>query len=251
MFESSLVNDTVRTSRPYTVSFSALLQLALAAAAVTYPLWHVEALPRVKLRALSPFRNAMPLVDPQPAQRPAAPTLQRRAPLLTFRVPKLMARNDVAATAAQIDAPVLDGGPSGDPGPFFPGLPPGNGGGNGPIIASGPTQTPPAAARKPEPAAILHPVPVGGRVKQPLLLREVKPAYPALAIAARIQGMVKIAAIISRDGTVRDARVVSGHPLLIAAALDAVRQWRYRPTILNDQPVEVALALEVNFTLSR
>ena len=88
-------------------------------------------------------------------------------------------------------------------------------------------------------------------MRPPQLLNDIKPAYPRLAVTARVQGAVKIEAIISRDGFIRDARVVSGHPLLVAAALDAVRQWRYRPTILNDEPVEVALALEVNFTLSR
>jgi len=88
-------------------------------------------------------------------------------------------------------------------------------------------------------------------VRQPQLIHEVKPRYPQLAVQAHVQGTVKIEAVISRDGLIRDARVVSGHPLLVAAALDAVRQWRYRPTILNDEAVEVALALEVNFTLGR
>ena len=92
---------------------------------------------------------------------------------------------------------------------------------------------------------------VGGDVKPPLLLVDVKPVYPQLARAARIQGTVRIEAIIARDGTIRDARVVSGHPLLIAAAIDAVRQWRYRATVLNGVSVEVALALEVNFRLSQ
>ena len=249
MFEASLVNDAARTSRPYTVSVSALLQLGMAAVAVTYPLWHIEALPRVRLRAPSPFRNAIPLADPQPARPSAAPVLQRRPPLLVFQAPKLTLRNDAATATTQIDAPVLDGGPTGEPGPYIPGLPPGTG--HGPIVASGPSQPPPVPVKKPDPVSAQQPVPVGGRVRQPLLLREVRPAYPPLAIAARIQGTVRIAAIISRDGMVRDARVVSGHPLLVAAALDAVRQWHYRPTILNDQPEEVSLALDVNFTLSR
>jgi protein TonB len=94
------------------------------------------------------------------------------------------------------------------------------------------------------------PIRAGGRVQMPRLLREVKPAYPPLAVQTRTQGTVRIEAILARDGSVRDARAVFGHPLLISAALDAVRYWRYQPTLLNGEAVEVALSIEVNFTLA-
>ena len=246
MFEASLVNDAARTARPYTVSFSLVLQFAAAAVAVAYPLWHIEALPVVKLRAPSPFRNAIELLDPMPAQ--ARPRMPAPSP---FRLPILRpAPDQPLTTAVSIDLPQLDAGPSGPSVPgFFTG--PTYERGTGGIPAIPPPQPPPA---KPTPKLTptqTGPVKVGGNVRPPQLLQQIKPPYPRLAVTTRIQGTVKIEAIISRDGFVRDARVVSGHPLLVAAALDAVRQWRYRPTILNEEPVEVALVLDVNFTLAR
>ena len=77
------------------------------------------------------------------------------------------------------------------------------------------------------------------------------PAYPPLALQARISGTVRLAAIISRDGYIQNLRVVSGHPLLTTAAVEAVKQWRYQPTLLNDEAVEVITQIDVNFTLSR
>jgi protein TonB len=74
--------------------------------------------------------------------------------------------------------------------------------------------------------------------------------YPALAKMARIQGVVRLEAVISRDGTIQSLKVISGHPLLIKAALDAVQRWRYQPTLLNGQPVEVATEIDVNFALA-
>ena len=81
------------------------------------------------------------------------------------------------------------------------------------------------------------------------LLHQVIPVYPRLARAARVSGIVRLVGVIARDGTVRNLRVVSGHPLLVAAALSAVRQWVYRPTILNGKPVEVICPIEVRFKL--
>ena len=78
-----------------------------------------------------------------------------------------------------------------------------------------------------------------------------RPVYPQLAIQARIQGTVRLEAVISREGTILNLRAVSGHPLLIPAALAAVQRWVFRPTFLNDEPVEVATVIEVNFTLQK
>jgi protein TonB len=82
------------------------------------------------------------------------------------------------------------------------------------------------------------------------LLRRVQPEYPALAKQARVQGTVLLRAVIDREGTIQDLQVISGHPLLVQAAINAVRQWRYRPYYLNDQPVEVETQVTVNFSLS-
>lgn len=95
------------------------------------------------------------------------------------------------------------------------------------------------------------PTPVGGDVQMAKLLRKVIPEYPALARTARISGAVHLIGIIGKDGTIRDLKLVSGHPLLAHAALEAVRQWVYRPTLLNGIPVEVIAPIEVTFTLSQ
>ena len=82
------------------------------------------------------------------------------------------------------------------------------------------------------------------------LISRVQPIYPPLARSARIQGPVLLRAIISRTGTIENLQAISGHPMLIPAALDAVRQWRYRPYVLNGEPVEVETQVTVNFSLS-
>jgi protein TonB len=82
------------------------------------------------------------------------------------------------------------------------------------------------------------------------LIHRVQPEYPPLARQARIQGEVVLHAVISRDGTIENLQVVSGHPMLVQAAVSAVRQWRYRPYYLNGEPMEVETQVTVNFILS-
>ena len=91
---------------------------------------------------------------------------------------------------------------------------------------------------------------MGGNVQQQKLVHQVKPVYPALAKQARIQGTVRFNVIIDKEGRVANVGVVSGHPLLIAAAIDAVKQWQYQPTLLNGEPVAVSTVVDVNFTLN-
>ncbi len=100
----------------------------------------------------------------------------------------------------------------------------------------------------PNPAAPIRP---GGKVKPPDRVSYAKPDYPALAISARVSGSVIIEAILGADGVVRDARVLRSIPLLDDAALRAVRQWRYTPTLLNGVPVAVIMTVTVTFTLDR
>jgi protein TonB len=83
-----------------------------------------------------------------------------------------------------------------------------------------------------------------------LLLRRVNPTYPPLARTARIQGRVLLQAQISKSGDIQNLQVISGHPMLIQSALDAVKQWKYRPYLLNGEAVEVDTTIEVNFTLA-
>jgi TonB family protein len=92
---------------------------------------------------------------------------------------------------------------------------------------------------------------VGGGVQQENLIHKIDPVYPPLAYQARIQGTVRFTAIIGRDGRIENLQLVSGHPLLVEAAREAVSQWEYRPTLLNGSRVEVVTQVDVNFTLSQ
>jgi protein TonB len=104
----------------------------------------------------------------------------------------------------------------------------------------------PPPAPKPQPP---QPVRVGGQVREPQRVNEVAPVYPAIAQAARVEGIVIIEAIIGVDGRVQNTRILRSVPLLDAAALAAVRQWIYTPTTLNGVPVPVIMTVTVHFTL--
>jgi protein TonB len=112
----------------------------------------------------------------------------------------------------------------------------------GGIISSTPVAVPKAATPQR--------VRVSQGVTQGLLIHKVQPNYPPLARQARIQGAVQLQALISKQGTIENLRVISGHPMLSPSAIDAVKQWRYKPYILNGEPVEVETQITVNFTLS-
>ncbi len=103
----------------------------------------------------------------------------------------------------------------------------------------------------PKPKAPTGPVQIGGRVAEANLIRKITPNYPPLARSARVQGQVEFTATISKDGNIENLQLVRGHPLLVQAAREAVLQWKYRPTLLNGQPVEVITDIIVNFTLSQ
>jgi protein TonB len=102
-----------------------------------------------------------------------------------------------------------------------------------------------------KPAPRQEPVRIGGTIRQPQKVHNVDPAYPAIAQAARVQGIVIIEATLSPDGRISNARILRSIPLLDEAALEAVRQWQYTPTLLNGVPVPVIMTVTVTFTLSR
>jgi protein TonB len=107
---------------------------------------------------------------------------------------------------------------------------------------------PPPPPPPPMPAS-LHkdPVRVGGMVQEPKIVKLVPPVYPPLAQKARVSGVVVLEATLTADGTVEEIRVISGHPLLVPAAIDCVKQWKYEPTYLNGEPVAVILTARVSF----
>jgi len=112
-------------------------------------------------------------------------------------------------------------------------------------IVGGLAEAPPPPPPPPPPA----PVRVGGNIRPPTKTKDVKPTYPAIAQSARVQGVVIIEATIGPNGAVQEAKVLRSIPLLDQAALDAVRQWQFTPTLLNGVPVPVIMTVTVNFTL--
>jgi protein TonB len=142
--------------------------------------------------------------------------------------------------------PVGDDGPPqiGDSGAYIPGAPTGERQGITGLFESGTRPVLPA----PPAATVTHPLRLS-HMNAGDLIRKLQPTYPALARSARIQGAVVLQAVISKQGTIENLKVLSGHPMLAPAAIDAVRQWRYRPYILNGEPVEVETEITVNFTL--
>ena len=136
---------------------------------------------------------------------------------------------------AQPDVGMTGGVPGGVPG--------GSAGGVlGGIIGGAPGGLPPP----PKPVEITR---VGGNVMAAKLIRQVTPIYPQIAKTAHISGTVVLHAIIAKDGTVQELQFMSGPPLLMRAAMDAVKQWRYQPTLLNTQPVKVDTTITVIFNL--
>ena len=101
----------------------------------------------------------------------------------------------------------------------------------------------------PRSSAPVEPVRVGGTIRPPVKIRDAQPVYPSMAIAARIEGIVMIDATIGADGRVLDVRLLRPLPFLDQAALDAVRQWQFTPTLLNGVPVPVLMTVTVRFTL--
>jgi protein TonB len=162
------------------------------------------------------------------------------------QVPKEIAiikEDEMPSTAG---AGVVGGVPGGVPGGAAGGV-------IGGLISSVPQAAPPPPPPpvvKEKPAAPRR-ISVGGNVQQAMLVSQPRPVYPPLAKQARISGTVRFTAIIGRDGTIQNLTLVSGHPLLVQSATEAVKQWRYKPTLLNGEPVEVVTQIDVNFTLNQ
>jgi periplasmic protein TonB len=226
-----------------TVPMAYMLEVALIGMLVLVPLIYTEALPRTTLSGML-LAPSPPPAAPLPRGNTTIRPIRRISPreLLTapVKVPKIIA---VIRDEPEVASEVPDTGVVG----VVPGSLPGGTGqfpyGVGPIGPPPPariTDTP-----KPKPTRIR----IGGQVEAAKLILQVKPEYPALAKMARIQGVVRLEAVISKEGTIQNLRVLAGHPLLVNAAIDAVKRWRYQPTLLNGDPVEVVTEIDVNFAL--
>jgi protein TonB len=169
-----------------------------------------------------------------------------------FDAGKLMAPKEIPKQIAMIKEDEMPPPSAGVVGGVSGGIPGGAGGGViGGIIGAVSAAAPPPPPPKVEKPITPQRIRVGGNVQAANLVRKVTPVYPPLAKQARIQGTVRFTAIIGKDGTIQNLQLVSGHPLLVSAAQDAVRQWVYKPTLLNGEPVEVVTQIDVNFTLSQ
>jgi periplasmic protein TonB len=153
-------------------------------------------------------------------------------------IPKHVAIVKEQAPEPSSFAGVAGGVPGGVPGGTLGGV-------LGGVLSSG-NQPLPAAPRRPVSHAPLR---VGGNVQAPRLVRNVQPTYPALARETRVQGTVVLDCVIDEHGNVTELKLVSGHPLLVGAAMEAVRQWKYQPTLLNGQAVAVEMHVNVHFSL--
>jgi protein TonB len=246
------VEGTGKTSRPWTVALSFFLQLVMIAIAILIPLIYTDTLPRTTLTSF--------LVAPPPPPPPPPPAV---APVKVVKViprqfdagrlmaPKVIPKEIAIIKEEELPPPV--GGGVGVVGGVPGGVPGGAAGGVlGGILGGIPSAAPPPPpVEKKKEEAKMQRIRVGGNVQAAMLLRQAKPLYPPLARQARIQGTVKLQAIISRDGTIQQLQVMQGHPLLVPNALEAVKQWVYKPTLLNGEPVEVVTVIDVNFTLSQ
>lgn len=249
MFEYSLVTEEAKTRRVWTVLVSFSVQILLVAGLILIPMIYFDTLPTAQLTS---FLVAPPPPPPPPPPPVAAPKVTRVVPK-QFDAGKLMQPKEIPRDIAAINEDELPrlivGVVGGVPGGYAGGTP---GGVIGGIIGSVPIAAPP-----PPPKVIAKPKPkppkrirVGGNVQSARLVRQPKPTYPPLARQARIQGTVRFNAIIGKDGRIQNLTLVSGHPLLVPSATAAVRQWIYKPTLLNGEPVEVVTVIDVNFTLS-
>jgi periplasmic protein TonB len=232
MFDQLVVSAVVpsRTNKPWTVALSAVGQSLLLGLLILVPLIYTEALPNAMLKTL--------IVAPPPPA-PSAPVPLRTSarvrvvPLSHISAPRSIP-NRISTEANEPPTVYVEGasGGSSETDALRDLLRP-----------SLPTAPPPPGEQPPQR------IRVGGNVEAASLLSRVVPQYPAMAIAAHVSGTVVLHAVIARDGTVQELTYVSGPALLLKAARDAVRQWRYRPPLLNGQPVEVETTIDVVFNL--
>jgi len=245
MFEDSLIESggRLRTKRGATTVLSFVLQVALIGVLVLIPLLFTEALPKTQLMTFLVAPPPPPPPPPPPAATPikVVKTIQSEMINGQLRTPTKipekvqMIKEEEAPPPMTSMAGVVGGVPGGVPGGQMGGV-------IGGIINSTPVAVPKVATPQR--------VRVSQGVTQGLLIRKIQPPYPPLARQARIQGNVVLQAEISKAGDIENLRLISGHPMLAPAAIEAVKQWKYRPYILNGEPVEVETQITVIFSLS-
>jgi protein TonB len=240
MFEQSLLTNPAGTRKTATFAASLTAQIAAAGVLVVAPLFYHDVLPAWHM----PDAIGVLVIPPAPKPPEVETHTKARSSGLglpgIFRPPVPIHTDYPQAgfTIVDVDAPSIAGATT------LSALPIGSSS-SLPRLDNTPSAPVSTAVEAPE-----TPMQVGGNVQAAKLLKQVVPAYPQTARQLRISGTVRMLGIIGRDGTIRKLQVLSGHPLLRQAAVDAVSQWVYRPTVLNGQPVEVEAPIDVIFTLS-
>jgi protein TonB len=237
MFEQSMLLPSAPGKKAGALAVSLAAQSFAVGTLLLIPLLYTDRLPFAELQ-LPTFLPPTPA--PEPVRREPAPH-RRKMP----RVWNLLA-SPTTIPPLNTQPEIIDDSPAPlagiDTGVF---LPPTLGTIIGRVI---PPPPPPPNVTVVEPS---KPITVTSDVQAAKLIRKVIPVYPRLAITAHISGTVRLIGVVAKDGTVQQIRVVSGPALLVEAALAAVRQWVYRPTLLNNRAVEVIAPIDVIFTLSR
>ena len=218
----------VGTRAWYTVPLSIIVHTAILAAVVIIPLMAADVLPTPP--SMMAFVAAPPPPPPPQVQQAPQPKVDVNPAAAPVEAPSEIKPETGLETARNVAAGVEGGVVGGVTGGIVGGL----------------DAAPPPPPPPPPPPA---PVRVGGNIKPPTKVKDVRPVYPAIAQSARVQGVVIVEATIGPDGRVTEAKVLRSIPLLDAAALDAVKQWQFTPTLLNGQAVPVIMTVTVNFTL--
>jgi len=233
-----------KTNKPWTVLVSMLFQVGFLVILILIPLIYTEALPKTMMATMltAPPPPPPPPPPPAPAQivhvKPQAHLMDAGKLMAPKVIPKEVKIIKEDAEPDMSSVGMTGGVPGGVAGGSMGGVLGGVIGGMG------------GAPPPPKPHQT-GPIKVGGNVQAARILNRVQPQYPPLARQTRISGTVRLHAIISKDGSIQQLEVISGHPLLQQAALDAVRQWRYQPTLLNGEPVEVDTTIDVIFSLNQ
>lgn len=249
MFEQTFVQTQVQTRRPWTVVASLSLQCGVVGIVLLIPLLHTEALLMPEAPKSVIFRA---IITQPPLPVTAVERTVTVSPVTAPRtVPVFAPTSHVSPGPPRIEVPATDIEGSAwnslSVTSFGPTIT-----GNGPPLPPAVREKSPAAPSLVKtPTAPTGPIRISSGVEGARLLFGPHPAYPSIAKAARSQGTVRLEAVIGTDGSVRDLRVVSGPPLLVTAAVDAVKQWRYQPTMLNGSAVEVLTDIDINFTLGQ
>jgi protein TonB len=245
MFEQVFVNPTGRTVRPSAVLASFTGQMAVVALSILIPLAYTDVLPRTDW-----LESVITMQAPDLSPPPIEPLVQRPK---NFVPPQLVGNRLVEPTAFPA-RPVTIVDPPGvleSLAAVRAGLPD-NVLLTQAIPAFGLPAPPPEAPVAPP---VVHAPPlrvrVGGVVSAPVPISRPSPVYPPIAVQTRVSGVVNLEAVIGTDGRVRALRLIKGHPLLVAAAMAAVKEWRYTPTLLNGDPIELVMYVDVNFEFGR